>query len=120
MPSAFDPELVVPSALALALLVTVQALASARAIETTRGPALDPDRELFSQGVANLTAALVGAQCTSGSLTRSPTAYHGANAARGRQLGAVIAPFLPAMAPGLELVPPPRQSFDWLRVDSRR
>lgn len=106
-PRGFDPTHILPPALALSLLVTVQAMASARALEPGRGPALDPDRELFSQGVANVTAALVGAQCTSGSLTRSLTAR--LSGARTRlasaTAGALVALFLPLLAPGLERVP---------------
>ena len=106
-PGTFDVAQVVPPALALALLVTVQALASARAVESVRGPTLDPDRELFSQGVANVTAALVGAQCTSGSLTRSLTARLAGARTRFASVmaGALVALFLPVLAPGLELVP---------------
>jgi len=107
VPRAFDPDQIVPPALALALLITVQAMASARALEPARGPALDPDRELFSQGVANLTAALVGAQCTSGSLTRSLTSRLAGARTRLASVtaGALVALFLPVLAPGLERVP---------------
>ncbi len=107
LPRAFDPAEVLPAALALALLVTVQAMASARALEPARGPALDPDRELFSQGVANVTAALVSAQCTSGSLTRSLTSRLAGARTRLASVtaGALVALFLPVLAPGLERVP---------------
>jgi SulP family sulfate permease len=107
VPRAFDPAEILPPALALALLVTVQAMASARAIEPARGPTLDPDRELFSQGVANVTAALVGAQCTSGSLTRSLTSRLAGARTRLASVtaGALVALFLPVLAPGLERVP---------------
>ena len=107
LPSAFDPAAIGPPALALALLVTVQAMASARALEPARGPTLDPDRELFSQGVANVTAALVGAQCTSGSLTRSLTSRLAGAHTRLASVaaGAFVALFLPVLAPGLERVP---------------
>ena len=100
--AAFDPGEILPPALALALLVTVQAMASARALEPAHGPALDPDRELFSQGVANLTAALVGAQCTSGSLTRSLTSRLAGAHTRLASVtaGALVALFLPVLAPG--------------------
>ncbi len=106
-PRAFDPAEILPPALALALLITVQAMASARALEPARGPALDPDRELFSQGVANVTAALVGAQCTSGSLTRSLTSRLAGARTRLASVtaGALVALFLPVLAPGLERVP---------------
>ncbi len=106
-PSAFNPAEVVPAALALALLVTVQAMASARALEPAHGPALDADRELFSQGVANVSAALVGAQCTSGSLTRSLTARLAGAHTRlaGASAGALVMLCLPLLAPALERVP---------------
>jgi SulP family sulfate permease len=106
-PSGFDPAEVVPAALALALLITVQAMASARALEPAQGPALDADRELFSQGVANLSAALVGAQCTSGSLTRSLTSYLAGAHTRlaGVTAGALVMLFLPVLAPALERMP---------------
>jgi MFS superfamily sulfate permease-like transporter len=85
------------------LLVTVQAMASARAIEPGHGPALDADRELFSQGVANLSAALVGAQCTSGSLTRSLTSLLAGARTRLASVtaGALVVLFLPVLAPVL-------------------
>ena len=58
-------------ALAIALLVTVQSTAAARALAMRRDAPFDPDRELVGQGAANLTAALVGAIPTSGSFTRT-------------------------------------------------
>lgn len=58
-------------ALAIALLVTAQSLGAAR---SAPGPRVDFDRELFGQGAANLTAALIGAMPTSGSFTRSALA----------------------------------------------
>ena len=58
-------------ALAIALLATLQSVGAARALGTPAGLRLDPDRELVSQGAANLSAALTGALPTSGSFTRS-------------------------------------------------
>jgi SulP family sulfate permease len=82
-------------------------MASARALEPAHGPALDADRELFSQGVANLSSALVGAQCTSGSLTRSLTSRLAGARTRLASVtaGAVVMLCLPALAPALERVP---------------
>ncbi len=107
LPGSFDPSLIVPPALALALLVTVQAMASARALEPAHGPALDADRELFSQGVANVSAALVGAQCTSGSLTRSLTSRLAGARTRLASVtaGTLVVLCLPVLAPVLERVP---------------
>jgi SulP family sulfate permease len=107
LPAVGDPATLASPALALALLITVQSLASARALEPARGPALDPDRELFSQGAANLTAALVGAQCTSGSLTRSVTARLAGAHSRlaGVAAGLVLFLGLPLLAPLLAPVP---------------
>ncbi|MCG8591449.1 MAG: SulP family inorganic anion transporter [Proteobacteria bacterium] len=75
--SAADPRPLAPAALALALLISVQSIAAARAFGRrggSEGASADPDRELFSQGVANLVAAGVGAMPVSGSLTRSAVA----------------------------------------------
>jgi SulP family sulfate permease len=107
VPQVGDPLALASPALALALLITVQSLASARAVDPVRGPDLDPDRELFSQGAANVTAALVGAQCTSGSLTRSFTARIAGAESRlaGVVAGLAILLCLPLLGPLLARVP---------------
>lgn len=61
-------------ALAIALLATLQSVAAARALGAPPGVRLDPDRELFAQGAANVSAAFTGALPTSGSFTRSALA----------------------------------------------
>lgn len=66
-----DPETVLPPALAIAILATLQSIAAARTVAPASGPRFDPDRELFAQGVANLTTSVVGGIPTCGSLSRS-------------------------------------------------
>lgn len=104
---ALDPARVGAPALAIALLATLQSIAAAR---TLRGPGearLDPDRELFAQGAANITAACVGALPTSGSLTRSALARSAG--ARSRLAPAVsglaVAGLLPVLGPLIQDVP---------------
>lgn len=62
-------------ALAIALLATLQSVAAARALGAPAEVRLDPDRELFAQGAANVSAAFTGALPTSGSFTRSALAF---------------------------------------------
>ena len=95
-------------ALAIALLATLQSVAAARALGVPAGGRLDPDRELFSQGVANLSAAFSGALPTSGSFTRSALARSAGGRSRLTPLlsGLVIAfllPFLDAILGALPL-----------------
>ena len=104
--SALDPSQVGAPALAIAVLATLQSVAAAR---TLRGPGerFDPDRELFSQGAANLTAAFAGALPTSGSLTRSALARTAGAQSRLAAVvsGVAVAALLPGVAPLVERVP---------------
>jgi SulP family sulfate permease len=93
-------------ALAIALLVSVQSTAAARGLARA-SERVDPDRELFAQGAANLTASLLGALPTSGSFSRSSLAR---SAGARSRLAAVISglavfALLPALAPLLPYVP---------------
>ncbi len=108
-PADLDPATIGPPALAIALLVTVQSIAAARALTPPDGERLDPDRELISQGAGNLTAALVGAIPTSGSLTRSALLRSAGGRSRLAALtsGVVILALLPVVAPVLTRVPLP-------------
>ncbi|MCP4006131.1 MAG: SulP family inorganic anion transporter [bacterium] len=94
------------SALAIALLATVQTIGAARSLERRAGH-LDPDRELFAQGSANLIASLIGAMPTSGSLSRS--AVNRAAGARSRLAaliaGSVVLLLLPTLGPLLTSLP---------------
>ena len=95
-------------ALAIALLSSVQSIAAARSLEPL-GDRLDPDRELFSQGMANVVAGLVGALPAGGSLTRS--ALGRASGARSRLAatvsGLAVLALLPLAASSIALVPLP-------------
>lgn len=72
LPADVNYGALVGPAFALALLVTVQSVASARSVRPSGAPfRLDADRELFGQGAGNLLSALFGGMVTSGSLTRS-------------------------------------------------
>jgi len=95
-----------PAALAIALLVTVQSIAAARAFET-RGVRFDADRELFALGAANVTASLTGAMPAGGSLTRSSVARRGGGRSRlaAASSGVIVLLALPLIAPALEVVP---------------
>jgi SulP family sulfate permease len=109
LPPLTDPGPLAAPALALALLSTVQSMAAARSLSVPAlgGERLDPDRELFSQGAANVTAAFVGALPTSGSLTRSALL----NSAGGRSRlaaatsGALMLVAVPVLAPWLGEIP---------------
>jgi SulP family sulfate permease len=107
-PSGFDPGAVAAPALAIALLSSVQSIAAARTLDPLGGR-LDPDRELFSQGVANVVAGLVGALPAGGSLTRS--ALGRASGARSRLAaaasGLAVMALLPLLAPTIAAVPLP-------------
>lgn len=107
-PSVLDPSAVAAPALAIALLSSVQSIAAARSLEPL-GDRLDPDRELFSQGMANVVAGLVGALPAGGSLTRS--ALGRASGARSRLAatvsGLAVLALLPLAASSIALVPLP-------------
>lgn len=108
VPRPFDPATVGPPALAIALLVTVQSTAAARTLAlVSEGPKLDPDRELFAQGAANVTAALVGAIPTSGSFTRSALARSAGGRSRVAPLasGAAVLALLPVLGEVIVHVP---------------
>lgn len=107
VPLLLDPGTIGAPALAIALLVTVQSTAAARTLADSERDRLDPDRELFAQGMANLTASCVGALPASGSLTRSALARSaGARSRLAPALsGLIIALLLPVLAPLLVRVP---------------
>lgn len=107
-PGAVDPGPLAAPALALALLTTVQAMAAARALGRRPGaPPLDPDRELFSQGAANLVSGLVGGIPTSGSLSRSALVRSAGARSRlaAATSGVLMLAVVPLLAPHLERLP---------------
>jgi SulP family sulfate permease len=103
LPGLVDPGPLAAPALAIALLATVQSMAAARTLADSRAARFDPDRELVSQGVANIVASVP----TSGSLTRS--ALLRASGARSRLAallsGLMMLAFLPWIAASLVQVP---------------
>jgi SulP family sulfate permease len=107
-PAGFDPRHVAAPALAIALLCTVQSVAAARTLASVQ-ERLDPDRELFAQGVANLSAAVTGAIPTSGSLTRSSLARMAGAKSRlaSAVSGLAVAGVLPLAGAWLDAVPLP-------------
>lgn len=95
-------------AFALALLVTVQSIAAARSVRSPgTSQRLDPDRELFSQGVGNVVSGLWGGMVTSGSLTRSAIARSSGGQTRLAALtsGALIAVGLPFLSSWIAPIP---------------
>jgi SulP family sulfate permease len=74
LPPLPNPGEVGPAALAIALLVTVQSTAAARALARPGDDPVDSDRELFGQGTANIAAGLLGAIPASASFSRSALA----------------------------------------------
>lgn len=95
-------------AFALALLVTVQSVASARSVPPVGAPLqLDADRALFAQGAGNLVSSLLGGMVTSGSLTRSAIARSAGGRSRLAALsaGIAVAIGLPFLAPLIRPIP---------------
>ncbi|MDG2051129.1 MAG: SulP family inorganic anion transporter [Myxococcota bacterium] len=95
-------------AFALALLVTVQSIAAARSVRPPESAQrLDPDRELFSQGIGNLISGLWGGMITSGSLTRSAIARSSGGHTRLAALtsGVLIALGLPFLSTWISPIP---------------
>jgi SulP family sulfate permease len=109
LPSVVDPLRLAVPALAVALLATIQSIAAARSLPMPRGQRFSPDRELVSQGLANVVAALTGAFPVAGSLTRSALArVAGARSRLGPAAsGLIVAATLPLFAPFVSYVPLP-------------
>ena len=102
-PGLADPALGAP-ALAIALLVTAQSLGASRSMPD---PRIDFDRELFGQGAANVTAALIGAMPTSGSFTRSALARRSGARSRAAAAtsGVAVLMLLPVLGDVITRVP---------------
>ena len=99
------PELIVP-AIAIALVGFAEPAAIARTFARMDGDEWDPDREMVSQGVANLASAVSGAFPVGGSFSRSSlNRLAGATSAwAGAITGGVVLLALPA-TPLLENLP---------------
>jgi SulP family sulfate permease len=105
-PGLVDPGPLAAPALAIALRSTVQTMAAARTIAPP-GFRLDPDRELFAQGLGNLVAGFTGALPTSGSLSRSALVRAAGGSSRLAAAGSGVALLLglPLVAPFVAHVP---------------
>jgi SulP family sulfate permease len=69
---AVDPGTLVGPARAIALLVAIESLLSAKVADgMSDGAGYDPDRELFGQGVANIGVALFGGMPATGAIART-------------------------------------------------
>lgn len=71
LPSFSLMAILVPHAFAVALLSMVESTSVARSIASRSGQRLNISREFIGEGLANLTASLVGGYPTTGSLSRS-------------------------------------------------
>ena len=94
-------------AFAIAILVTLQSVATSRSVRPPPGIRLDPDRELFGQGVGNIVSSLVGGMVTCGSLTRTAVARSAGARSRLTAVvaGGAILVTLPALGPVISAVP---------------
>ncbi|MCC5834397.1 MAG: SulP family inorganic anion transporter [Opitutales bacterium] len=63
------------AALALALLITLEANSIGKSLAARSGDRIQPNQEMFSLGVANLSSSLFGGMAASASLTRSSLNY---------------------------------------------
>ena len=64
---------VAPAGLTLGILIAVETLLSAKALDTMTGTRHDPDRELFGLGLANLAVPFLGGLPASGVIVRGST-----------------------------------------------
>ncbi len=97
-PPAWDwaaVERLAGSALAIALLGLLEALAIARSLALRQGETLDANRQCLSEGLANLVGGLFGCMPGSGSFTRSAVNYE---AGARSQLAAALASAIVAAA----------------------
>jgi SulP family sulfate permease len=115
------------SALAIALLGLLEALAIAKSIAARTRQPLDFNRECLGQGVSNLTGALFHCIPASGSLTRSAINYQAGALGRlsGVVSGLAVAASLLLFSPLAHYVPKPALAgilvvTAWRLVDRRR
>lgn len=100
-------ELLLPGAVAIALLGLLESVAIAKSLAQRTGQDVDADQELFGQGLANLAGSFF--QCIPGSGSFSRTALQHAAGARTRVAGVVCAAgnalIFVAFAPAAERIP---------------
>lgn len=81
-PSAVDLVALLPSALALAVLASIDSLLCAVAIDARLGTAHESDRELVAQGIANLACAFIGGMPVAAAIVRSTAAIEAGGSTR--------------------------------------
>lgn len=86
-----------PSAIALALLASLDSLLSAVSVDARLGTRHRSDQELVAQGVANLTSGLVGGMPVAGAIVRSVAAIEAGGTNR-------LAPVVQSLALGVILL----------------
>ena len=98
----------IPEAIALALLASLDSLLCAAGMDArTGGPRVRTDQELVAQGIANMASACVGGMPVAAAIVRSMAAYEAGAATRLAPLvqSVVLALVLVLLAPFLPLVP---------------
>ncbi|UJR84959.1 SulP family inorganic anion transporter [Sandaracinus amylolyticus] len=103
-----DLAALVPSALALAALASVDSLLCAVSIDArTGGPAHRPDQELVAQGVANLACAAFGGMPVAAAVVRSVAAIEARGSTRlcGVVQSIVLLAVVLVLGPHLDVVP---------------
>lgn len=71
IPSLQNLTLLLPAALAISLVATLEALSIAQSIAMRSGQTLDPEREFLAQALSNLAGSVTSSYVSSGSFTRS-------------------------------------------------
>lgn len=71
IPSLTNFTLLLPAALAISLVATLEALSIAQSIAMRSGQTLDPEREFMGQALSNLVGSVSSSYVSSGSFTRS-------------------------------------------------
>lgn len=106
--SSVDFVALLPSALALAILASVDSLLCAASIDArTSGPRHEPDHELVAQGVANVACSLVGGMPVAAAVVRSVAAIEAGATTRltGIVQSVVLLGVVLVLGPYLSLVP---------------
>jgi SulP family sulfate permease len=106
LPSFGDWELLVPGAIAVAVLSLVESSALARALASRSAQRLDMSVEFSGQGLANIAAGFTGGYPASGSLSRSAlNLENSASRMSGVMSGVMLAAALVFLGPLIDAVP---------------
>lgn len=98
---------IIPAAFTLGILIAVESLLSAKALDAMTNTRHDPDRELFGLGLANLVVPFIGGLPTSGVIVRGSTnVMSGATAKTAAILhAAFLAAFVALLYGAISLLP---------------